>query len=338
MVVAPRPRVAPDFLWLPKTFIDGAAGEIPPLELIRQTQDAMALRLLVDLYHIHNLREDGGVARRLVWQQYHRVKIAERAQFAVWGFTAGHYSMYWDAGVTGPHRREQLTADEIEAGANPAIDFFRRLQLLADLGLIQWVPHLVESADATGEIIHALGTGGSDSAEDRLGRAANKAAMALLTAAQRDWAKANKKIEQPAPVPRHMVNVQLVGIGRLRYRPHTRLTAAWWADLQTNCDKHLAQYGEIVDRETRRLQGARSRRLQGRFKDNSRKVQRTYYQSFHLFASLKDGASCARRDNSRRSFVIDADRYWAATRLGPGQPQTAPPASATKPVARVRPE
>ncbi|MGH6681319.1 MAG: hypothetical protein ACREDL_20850, partial [Bradyrhizobium sp.] len=35
--------------------------------------------------------------------------------------------------------------------------------------------------------------------------------------------------------------VQLVGIGRLRYRPHTRLTAAWWADLQTNSEPHIKE-------------------------------------------------------------------------------------------------
>ncbi len=60
-----RPTLsAPDPIWLPNELVTGAAGEIPPLELVRQTQDPMTLRLLVEMYHAQNLREDGGVSRR----------------------------------------------------------------------------------------------------------------------------------------------------------------------------------------------------------------------------------------------------------------------------------
>ena len=38
--------------------------------LVQQTQDPMILRLLIDLYHAHNLREDGGIARRLLRHEY----------------------------------------------------------------------------------------------------------------------------------------------------------------------------------------------------------------------------------------------------------------------------
>lgn len=52
---------APDPIFLPNALMTGAAGETPPVELVRQTQDPMTLRLLVDLYHAQNLREDGGL-------------------------------------------------------------------------------------------------------------------------------------------------------------------------------------------------------------------------------------------------------------------------------------
>ena len=45
---------------------------------------------------------------------------------------------------------------------------------------------------------------------------------------------------------RHIANVQMIGILRLRYRPHTSMTAAWWQNLQTNAEKHLRRYAEIV--------------------------------------------------------------------------------------------
>jgi len=46
------------WIWLPNEFVTGAAGEAPPLELLRQTQDVMGLRLAVDLYREQNLWRD----------------------------------------------------------------------------------------------------------------------------------------------------------------------------------------------------------------------------------------------------------------------------------------
>jgi hypothetical protein len=43
---------------------------------------------------------------------------------------------------------------------------------------------------------------------------------------------------QLVPVLRHFANVQMIGVARLRYRPHTKLTAAWWKDLHTKGEKY----------------------------------------------------------------------------------------------------
>ena len=91
------------------------------------------------------------------------------------------------AGPTLCHRREKLTEEEA-AGKNPGVDFFRREKQLAQLGLIEWVPHLVEGDGPDAEIIHPLGLGRTDSLEDLLGAAADEAASAMLTDGQRTWA------------------------------------------------------------------------------------------------------------------------------------------------------
>jgi hypothetical protein len=249
--IAPAPEIKPYLIWLPNELVDGAASEMPPLELVRQTQDPMTLRLLIDLYHAHNLREDGGVVRRLMRKEYERVKVGEGAQYTVWGFSISREYVTWEAGLTSPHRREKLTEGEQKAGENPGIDFFRRTKQLNDLGLIEWVPHLIESAEESGEIIHPLNMGHSESIEDRLGRAAYAAGYVLVTEGQYDWAVENG-IDQLVPVPRHIANVQMVGIARLRYRPHTRMTAAWWAELNVNAEKHLAQYATMAPRQNTR--------------------------------------------------------------------------------------
>jgi hypothetical protein len=53
-------------IWLPNALIDGAAGEVPPIELIRQTRSLPALRLLVELYAAQFLPNFGGVPRELL--------------------------------------------------------------------------------------------------------------------------------------------------------------------------------------------------------------------------------------------------------------------------------
>ena len=46
----------------------------------------MTLRLLVDLYYVQNLRNDGGVSRKLMYQQYERIEVGHQAQFTIWAF------------------------------------------------------------------------------------------------------------------------------------------------------------------------------------------------------------------------------------------------------------
>lgn len=233
----------PDWIWLPNAIVTGAAGETPPVELVRQTQDAMTLRLLIDLYHAQNLREDGGIGRQLMRRQYERVKLGQHAQFTVWGFRYQGESASW-SGPTRCHYRAKLTDQEKAAGANPGVDFFRRQGQLVRLGLIEWVPHLVEGDGPEAEIIHPLGTGTTTSVEDRLGRAAAEAAAEMLTEGQ--LVRAEVQDLHLVPVPHHVANVQLIGIARLRYRPRTRMTAAWWAGLLTRGERHLACYQELA--------------------------------------------------------------------------------------------
>jgi hypothetical protein len=236
--------VQPDWIWLPNELVTGAAAESSPVERVRQTQDVMTLRLLVDLYHVQNLRDDGGVSRNMMWQKYERHKVGSQAQFTIWGFLFESSYVCW-SGPASCHQREKLTKEEKDRGKTPGVDWFRRTEQLERLGLIEWVPHLVESDGPEGEIIHPLGKGETSRLEDVLGASAGEAASAMLTSGQRSWAA--ERGMQLAPVLHHVANVQLIGIARLRYRPRTRKTAAWWADLQAKGERHLNHYRELTE-------------------------------------------------------------------------------------------
>ena len=77
-------------VWLPNSLIDGAADEVPPIELIRQTRDQAALRLLIELYAAQFLPSFGGVPRDLLKGVFDRAKVGEQGPFVVWGFRSKH--------------------------------------------------------------------------------------------------------------------------------------------------------------------------------------------------------------------------------------------------------
>jgi hypothetical protein len=138
-----------------------------------------------------------------------------------------------------PHRRDKLT--EEANGKNEAADFFSRLGHIAVLGLIEWVPYLFESVE--GEPMFPLAWNGLP-AEKELYQTAAKAGRDLLTEGQRE--------HHPGilvPVLSHIAEVQLIGVARLTYRPHTRMTGAWWAEHSRVCQRQTAIYRELCEQQ-----------------------------------------------------------------------------------------
>ena len=226
-----------DLIWLPCSLIEGAANEVPPVTKVRQTQDVMLLRLLVELYSAQNLREDGGVRPEVYRQDYDRRKAGQQAAHVVWDFTKIGRIISWTA-ITRPHRREDLTEKEEAEGENHGVDFFARIRRLESLGLIEWVPYLFEGK--VGEPIHALAVNGLP-IEQELYEAATSAAARMLTEGQYQHVQGVL-----VPVLAHIGEVQLIGLMRLRYRPHTRLTAAWWAEHHAVCQEFIDRYETLA--------------------------------------------------------------------------------------------
>lgn len=156
--------------------------------------------------------------------------------------------MTWQ-GFTECHRRKELTEEEKEAGDTPAVDYFQRIGQLADLGLIDWVPHLFEGDGEEAEIIHPYGTGDTDDLEDRLGGGAHEAARLMVTEGQyeRGVHILGRRLRL-APVLRHVAEVRMVGIVRLRYRPRTALTAARWAAHHERGEAYVDRYRALAER------------------------------------------------------------------------------------------
>ena len=222
------------WIWLPNEIVTGVADEVPPVRLLRQAQAVDTLRLFIDCYGAQNLREDGGISRSAVYRGYERHRVGQQGAHVIWGFKSdGTYALR-DSALIKPH----IEDDSIDA-------FGRRLGALVDLGLIEWVPHLMEGEGADAEAIHPLSFCATDGAAYELAVAANKAGLAMLTPGQVQGARDNC-VALVVPVPRHFASVQLIDIARLRYRPKTKATAAWWQNSRSQIEAWQRKYESLA--------------------------------------------------------------------------------------------
>jgi hypothetical protein len=235
--LAEKPSEKDVTIWLPNALVTGAANETPPVELVRQTQDVMVLRLLLDLYHAQDLVGESGLPRRYVWQKYERERIGQRGEYDVWEFRDPREWVNWN-GFTVCHRR--IEGPRSERG----IDFFQRMNSLVSVGLVEWIPCLLESELEDAEVIHPLHRTSDVELEKRLAWVTQTAAEAMLSEGQRKRTEGQILV----PVPRHLARIQLIGIARLRYRSDTSRTAAWWGRLNERGERYIVRYNELARR------------------------------------------------------------------------------------------
>ncbi|HJS84628.1 MAG TPA: hypothetical protein VJ779_04145 [Acetobacteraceae bacterium] len=244
----------PDWIWLPNALVDGAGDNlVPPLELVRQTQNPAALRLLIDLYHAQELASDGGIHWRSVRQSFVRHVVGQRGPYVVYGFSPDEEQAWADK----PFVRAHMTG-EMDEGADGKQDrgwrvFWTAWNELIRLGLVELVGHVVEADTDQAEVMHPYAVGNGEPAERRIARAAHQAGLAMLTAGQQQWAE--DRGLRLVPVRAHITGAQMVGIARLRYRPRTSATAAWFARMP-EWDEMAARLTELALTEAR---GARPR-------------------------------------------------------------------------------
>jgi hypothetical protein len=239
-VTPPLAESAAELIWLPNTLVTGTAkAEASPVKRLRSRGDIWALRLLIDLYQAQNLSADGGISRKVLKHEYERKKYGERGHHVVWGFKskqswASHHSstkIFWD-------RKAAEKPNE-----NPIWDSLKALQ---SMGLLTVVPHLVENASDDCEPIHGFGWNGTgEEIERELGEAADVAGRYIIGEQRLYTAETVDAVDMLVPVWETQVDVQMVGVYRLTYRPHTQLTADWQRRMHLKASEWMEIYKKI---------------------------------------------------------------------------------------------
>jgi hypothetical protein len=233
----------PDLIWLPCSLVEAVKedGLLTPVEQIRQSNNIHVLKLFIDLYRAHNLISGPGINWRPphgLRFKYERVQLGQYGEYVVWGFKPLYPHVYFAAPFCEPHLDRTLE--------NIATKFFEALKILTELHLVSPVVYLVDSDGEHGEEMWPIPLGGAgEECEKAVGLAAAKLTSLMLTDEQVQWAN-GLGLEAFCPVRRHVADVQAVGIYRLRHRPHTEATKAWFRDLQDQCKGAIERFEAMI--------------------------------------------------------------------------------------------
>lgn len=221
-----------DAIWLPKTLVMGVAQQAPfPLENLRSTHDPLTIRLLLSFYENQNLIDSGGVDPSLIWEEWTGEKVGESGPIRAWRFKYKHRSV--DRSFGDRYKGK-------DSKGKPSYEpFWERLSALEHMGLVESHRTLKECAE--GEPLAIWGSSKEEgSAYYKLNTyALNKVcAASIFEEEQTSWV---------FPVIAHIKAPVLHGGVRLKFRPHTKRTAAWWAQTLELNNKYLNRFGLLPE-------------------------------------------------------------------------------------------
>ena len=225
------PKDVEDRLWLPNALVTGAGNEMPPVAKLRQSQNLEHLQAFIELYGIQDLAGDGGLPRSLMRAPFNRDRICEQGPFIVYGFTRAKERICWH---TGPLARFAKRKDGDGSAA------WSCLTALENMGLLESVNYLAESDSPDAELLHPL-TGDADAT------AVTDALLAFTESLPEVYQRVPENFDYVLPVPRHIGNPAVVGVSRLVYRPHTKRTAAWYAQHRQACEAYARCYHALAE-------------------------------------------------------------------------------------------
>jgi len=103
---------------------------------------------------------------------------------------------------------------------------------------------LLDGDDDQAEIIHPYAIRCGEPAERELAAAAAMAARAMVTEGQFNWSV--EESYHLVPVRKHIAKATMAEVYRLKYRPHTTATSAWFALMQQTSAEYIDHYRAMM--------------------------------------------------------------------------------------------
>ncbi len=235
-------------IFLPVQALTGLKGENPIFRRVRETGDAMLLRMLVDLYGMVDTDATFGVPIASLRNGSHANsevvsrKVAQVGVHAVWALEEGTYQ---SAGGDWALRH---VSEGRKGGGYDWTKFWERVAQLKQIGAIYYEPWLFEGAEMDAEPLMPLDPAGLYQVSERddggrLTKLAYDAAYALVSE-ERPYVFEKSGADYFVPLPLHHQPPALRGVARLRVEADTPGRRLAWKRRRTlveNWEKALTQ-------------------------------------------------------------------------------------------------
>ena len=215
--IAPPERE--EYLWLPKTFITGAAGEVPPLKLLWQTGSVEVFRLMMDYYWLTDISQEGGLWQ--IWKDYKSEKLGNHAQFSFFGFVESSNEKVDPPFIVGYK------------------SFWEAFNIILGLGLIYEVPYLFTSE---GEIIFPLI---HPFTQEELPQLTEVASERMPD----EYSGVMSHMDYCLLIPRHIISPVVRSLCIPKYRPHNQRYAEALEISEQRINQGLCLYQGVHQRE-----------------------------------------------------------------------------------------
>lgn len=218
-------------IWIPNQLVTAAASEECPLVRIRRTHELDVLRVLVRMYAVHDLQNEGGIPRQMLWGSYTRDRIAEHGANVIYGFN---------------YETDTASNSPILAGIERE-RWWSTLRLLGSTSLLQHIPWLFDGDHDEAEPIHPLGGDpAADSILDSLGRYLEWAEEAFPSVAG-----VRDDFEWIIPVHHSYPKATIIRVFRLRYWPHAAYSLAGMATTAESIRNAIISYESLTETGSR---------------------------------------------------------------------------------------
>lgn len=212
------------YLYLPKSIIEGAADEIPPIERLRQTRNITNLIVFILLYGIQDLDNAGGLPSDMFDDFPSETQVLYENKTMRLEVVAEHtYRLSW------AWYGKSSVFSFIEMDFN---DFSSAFAELRDMGLVSVKSVIFDHHDYDGEIIGS--THGYGYVEELDIAMRKRKTMAK-------WPSGHYMI-----IPAHIKTACVRCVGVMRYRAQTSKTARWFALSSKNDSRELSLYNDAL--------------------------------------------------------------------------------------------
>lgn len=232
-------------IFLPVQLVTGLSNEAPMLRRVRETGDALLLRMLIDIYALIEADLTYGVPianlREAANEDIDARKVLEMGANSVWALVYGGRTMAAGEWTTRHYDSEGVAGEEWSV-------FWERIRKLRSMGALYFEPWVFESSNLDAEPLFPIAIPDrlNQLGEDPVTRITSQAySTSVALAGERTWLIESHSADALVPLALHQQQPALRGVARLKVEPDTPGHRRAYAKRMESIERYIAAFARV---------------------------------------------------------------------------------------------